>query len=268
MEALGFVLRKDGLGFWKVESYTSFDGYGFTLDSGERIATAKAYVCDPRNLEAAAKNWKMTEPSGMMLPDLDAKQIAEHLATMSCQLDSDWRIRHAMGAPFMKLKATNIGPMIKVHEAVCMKDKKNPEDVLCAVAHVGTGPEPEKHEMFAYLMKDGTGVPLPDGKDMKDVSSQFDEGEIHLVVDRMGFKRIVFKLGDWYAYPKSQWKEAPVCVFTVMKYMPGTQNTSADSVAELVGPDKFVTTEGNLLAKGGKAMDWNIDDILKGPDGA
>ena len=263
MDTQGFVLRKDGVGLWQVTAYTEFDGHGFTLETGERIAASLAFVCDPNNLAAAVRNEKkLTPPEGMMLPELDASQIQQHLKAMNAQLDSDWRIRHVMGDPFMRFTTQNVGPIIRVHEAFCRQNKKDPDAMPCAIALVGTGPEPEKIPLFAYLQPDGTGIPLPEGKDVEEVPGMND-GEIHLVTDRMGFQRVVLKTGDWYMYPKAQWQDAPVCVLSAMKWMPNSTPTNADSIQELVGPDRFLTPEGMLLRRGGTTMTLSVDDFLK-----
>lgn len=261
METMGFVLRKDGIGLWKVEAFTAYNGYAFTLESGEQIAQAQAFVCDPSNLAAAVANVPLKAPGSLMLPDLDAKQIQEHLGSMKAQLDSDWRIRKLMGSPFMDLHVQNIGPIIRVHEAVCLKMKKDPDAQPCAIALVGT--TPEKKHLFAYLQPDGTGIPLPEGKDIAEVPGMND-GEIHLTTDRMGFQRVVLKTGDWFMYAKSQWADSPVVVLSAMKWMPNTTPTNADSIKELVGPDRFVTPEGMLLRRGGTTMDFSVDDLIKG----
>ncbi len=80
----------------------------------------------------------------------------------------------------------------------------------------------------------------------------------------MGKFQVVLKHGDWYAYPKAQRDDSPICTLMLMQYMKDTEPTGLDSIEALVGNKNFITPEGVLVGKG-SYISISIDDILGPP---
>jgi hypothetical protein len=243
-----FIIRKDALGYRLAPLIENdgeegnYDGTMFTLENGEKVGKHQGWIAEPENLLAVQTGGKMKTPEELMIPSLKPDQIRKRLHQMGLCLDHDWRIRKFMREPFTKVKALHALPLIEMHKKVCEEAKKDPENVPLNIGWFDGA-----LGMFVGPMP--TMVPEMEG------------GQIVLYKDRMGHFQVVLKHGDWYAYPKDQRDDMPVCTLFLMKFMDRTQPSNFETMEELIGQDKFMTPEGILVGKGG-FITLSIDDFL------
>jgi hypothetical protein len=246
-EVLGFLIRKDGLGF-KLSAYTEYNGTIFTTDSGEKVGKHQGFIAEPENIISIVRKTKMKLPEELLIPPLDADQIMQALKKIGHCLDHEWRIRRFMKEPFTKIKATNIMPLIEVHKQYCASIQKNPEATPLLIG----------------WFEEALGIMVEKPKQGIMLCPEHDGGEICTIKDRMDFKRIVLKFGDWYAFPREQQENVPICALTLAQFVPDAMPTNAENVQEVLGNDKFLTPEGVIVGKG-SYFNFSIDDILGPP---
>jgi hypothetical protein len=241
---MSFIIRKDVTGF-RLAPYTEYDDEMFTLENGEKVGKLHGWIAEPENLAAILTGGKMKTPEELTIPELNSQQITAFLKKMGMCLDHEWRIRRFMKEPFTKIKTSHIPPMIELHKKMCEGLKKNPEAMPMNVGWF-----------------DGA-VGIFAGPQVM-ILPEVEGGEIVLSKDQMDRFRVVLKFGDWYAYPKAQRDDAPICTFMLMQFMSGTQPTNQENMEDLLGKDSFVTPEGILVGKG-NYLSISVDDILGPP---
>ena len=241
---MAFIIRKDAMGY-RLAPYTEYDGTMFMLENGERVGKHQGWIAEPENLTAMVTNGKMKTPEELTIPELNAGQVTKFLKKVGMCLDHEWRVRKFMREPFTKIKATNIIPMIELHKKMCEGQKKNPETIPFNIGWFDGA--------LGMFMGPQVAI-LP----------EIEGGEIVLFKDRMGKFQVVLKHGDWYAYPKTQRDDAPICTLMLMQFMGGTQPSNFESIEALLGQDNFITPEGVLVGKG-SYINISVDDILGAP---
>ena len=193
-----------------------------------------------------ATGTKLKTPEELTIPELDETQILRFLKKLGYCLDNEWRIRKFMREPFIKLKADHIAPMIEIHLVMCNQAKKDPEAVPIHLGYF--------EEKLGLFFGNSVGM-IPEQAG----------GEICVYQDRMNHQQVVLKHRDYYAYAKNQRDDAPVCTLFLIKFMERTSPTGAESIEELLGPNRFLTPEGMIVGQGGSIMTLSIDDILGPP---
>jgi hypothetical protein len=243
-EILGYLLRKDMMG-WKLSPYVDFDGVIFTAEDGEKIGKYQGWIAEATNVLAIIQHREMRLPEELMLPAFNADQLMKALKKIGYCLDNKWRIRRFMRPPFTKLKEEHIMPMVSIHLQVCEKEKKNPE----------------AHTSLLAWMEDQVGIMPPTNPPGAGLLPEHEGGSICIVKDRMGFRRIVLKFGDWYVTPRDQNEQVNICSVSFTQYMKDVEPTGAKTVEELLGKDMFLSPEGVIVGRGAY-FNISIDDIL------
>lgn len=241
-----FLLRKDVVG-WMVSPLHQdepFDGSTYQLESGERIGYNSGWLACSENLQALSRGQKkLLTLEEVMSPDLTAKQLMRLLEQFDYRLDSEWRLRRWMGAPFTNLLAKHARALVEIHKEICKGLKKDPKTMPQYV-----GWHEQQKQPVIVMPQGGALVPEIDG-------------EIVLYRDQLGHRQVVLKGGDWYGYPKAA-SNGLVTLFW-MEYMQRTEPSGCESISELLGKDKFVTPEG-LLCSTASTFTISVDDILGG----
>lgn len=251
---MAYLLRRDAVG-WRLSSFTDYDGSCFTLENGERVSKMQGWIADPDNVRAMLSGAKtLLAPEDMMLPALESADLLTAFQSGGYMLDSNWRIRKFMGPPLSKLSAEHIMALFVMHLSW----------------HKDQNLDPENKPMYTIWAVEPKvpGLLFPDhrmGLAVKDseINPSFTEpqGEICIITDKMGWRQVVLKWQDWYAYPKAYRPEMNMCTLFVQKFLKGAVPVNADSIPTLLGSDKFLSHEGMMFNKGG-FLTISIDDFL------
>jgi hypothetical protein len=255
----GFLIRKDSLG-WKIAQLIDgdfYDGYLFTLATGERVGKEQGWLADPENLMAIATHQKLKAPEDMTLPECTEKELINFLRKVGWCVDHEMRVRRFMGDPFVKLNTKHVVALCAIHQQTNGGEEAALKKTLTigwfdgkigVVTNNGIALMPEE--------------PIPEG---------LEPGEIMLFRDRMERDRVMLRWRDWYLIPKTQVEGRPVCVLEMAKWVDQARlkPTGVESVAELVGKEWFLTPEGLLISKKKflttiSFADFSVDELLKG----
>ena len=249
-----YLLRRDVVG-WRLSSFTDYDGSCFKLESGEQVSQTEGWIADPDNVKlllSGAK--KLLAPDQMMLPALESVDLLKAFQSGGYMLDADWRVRKFMGPPLTELRAEHVMALFAMHLSW----------------HKAQGIEPENKPMYMVWAPEPKvpGLLFPDqklGLAVKDTEINpgltTTQGEICVSTDRMGWKQVVLKWSDWYAYPKTYRPAMNMCTLMVQRYLKGAVPVDVDSIPTLLGSDKFLSHEGVIFNKGG-FLTISIDDFL------
>lgn len=191
------------------------------------------------------------------MPECTEQELINFLRKSGWCVDHEMRVRRFMGDPFTKLTVALIPALIAVHQQSCGGE----EAALKKTLTIGwfDGKVGVLTEQGIMVMPDG---PMPEG---------MNPGEIVLFKDRMDRERVMLRWRDWYLVPKTQVEGRPVCVLEMAKWVDETRlkPTGANSIAELVGKEWFLTPEGLLISKKKflttiSFADFSVDELLKG----
>ena len=252
-----YLIRKDALG-WKIAelaSGESYDGYVFTLSTGEKVGKLSGWLVCAENLQAMAVGEPMQTPDQLITPPLTGNEMLNFLRRLGWCLDHEWRVRKFMREPFSKLTIHNIAPLIVGHINLCQSEEKalkTPILVGWFDGKAGIVVPPQ-----VLMLPEGTG---PEG---------IPAGKFCLYKDRMGRQRFMMRWGDWFLAPKMQTDGAAFCTLEVINRLQTLleedrlTDLDAESVEAFLGKDQFLTPEGLLVGKG-SFLTISIDDFLKG----
>jgi hypothetical protein len=252
-----YLLRQDALGFKIAElAEECFDGEVFTLATGERVGKRQGWLANPENLLEMARHQPLKDPDQLSVPELTGTELVRFLGKLGYCLDHDWRVRRFMREPFTKLTALNVAPIVAVHLQLYKEEgaQKNPITLGWFDGRVG-------------VVVPGNVVILPDGEPPEGIP----KGDLVLVKTTVAKDdppkyRLALKLHDWYLFPKDQAEGQPMCTLEMIQFLPEDRvvQTGADTVAELLGTDRFLTPEGMVVNRG-SMLTISIDDFFKDP---
>jgi hypothetical protein len=251
---MSYLLRRDVVG-WRLSSFTDYDGSSFMLESGERVSKTEGWIADPDNVNAMLMGAKkLLEPEEMMLPALESVDLLKALQRGGQMLDSNWRVRKFMGPPLSLLRAEHIMALFVLHLSWHKDQKIDPEN---KPMYMVWAPEPKVPGLLFPDRK--LGLAIKDSEINPSVTEP--QGEICIVTDKMGWRQVVLKWSDWYAYPKTYRPGMNMCTLFVQKFLKEAVPVAADSIPTLLGSDKFLSHEGVMFNKGG-FLTISIDDFL------
>jgi hypothetical protein len=193
--------------------------------------------------------------------DEEDTELYKKLKHVGFGVDSDLRIHRKIGAPFTKIKSTQIGAIISAHLKWCEDNKKTPEAYPLNLAwHEGK---------VGILLK----MPLPPeapiqgealvGMEVPEVPEA--EGEIVLHKDKFEMVRIALKFQDYYLMVDKYHPETKTVTLKLYKFMneDEMEKTEAKEVGLVVADDNRFITEFGLYKKNASYMGISIDDFFK-----
>jgi hypothetical protein len=249
-----YLLMRDAVG-WKLAAFKDYDGSCFLLESGRRVSKTEGWIADPDNVKALLRGErKLAEPEDLMYPSLKAPDLLAALGSGGYQLDAEWRIRKSMGLPMTELKTDRIMALFVMHLSWHKEQKLDPENKPMHMVWL-----PEPHKVPGLLFPDGR-LGLTETDQAMGVQPG-GGGDLCVMQDKMGWKQVVLKWSDWYAYPKAYRPDMHMCTLFVEKFMKDAVPMEADGIPTLLGSGKFLTPEGTILNKGG-FLAISIDDFF------
>ncbi len=249
----GYLIRKDLLG-WKIAPYVDYDGFIFTLESGEKVGREQGWIAEPENLMAMAQGTKLKTPDQLTVPELEGDELVRFIGKLGYCLDHDWRVRRFMREPFTKLTLMNISVLAIMHAQICGSDEAAQKQLITLGWFDGKAGMVTKKGVL-ILPSDAP----PEGMEL---------GSLCLFRDQMNRHRILLRWRDWFLAAKEQSDTKPLCTLEAMKYIPEDKLTplDAESVEAFLGRDKFLTPEGLVVGRG-SFLTISIDGFLDNPGG-
>jgi len=258
------LIIKDMIGYRLAELNDDepFDGCMYHLKSGGVVGQHQGFIPDITNIVALKEGRELRGIDDLFFVEGEDKEVYKWMEDAGFGVDTDLRIHRKVGAPFTKIKTTQIGPIIGAHMKWCEDNKKNPEAYPLNLLwnreskQIGLLMEIELPPNAPVQGKALIPLPVPEIPEA--------EGEIVMHKDSMGTTRVALGFQGHYLMVNNYGPETKSVTMKLYKYVNDEQieKTEAKEV-NLVTPDNsHFITEFGVYKKSAGYLAISIDDFF------
>lgn len=257
------IIIKDMIGYRlaEVDDNEPFDGVMYHLKNGQVVGQHQAFIPDITNVVALRDGRELRGIDDLFFVEGEDSEVYAWLSKAGFGVDSDLRIHRKVGAPFTKIKTTQIGPMFIAHMGWCQDNKKNPEaqplnavwhgDKVCLLLEMDL---PKDAPIQGKILAP---IPVPEMPEA--------EGEILMYKDDMGTQRVVLGFQGNYFMLNNYGPTTKTVTFKLFKWLKEDQieKTEAKSMDVVIADDQHFITEFGVYKKSASYIGISIDDFFK-----